>query len=57
MLKKSNNKDLDEAVFTWFKKVCSNKIPVIGNAIKENTPRLAEIFELTDFQVSDGLID
>ena len=35
MFKKSDNKDLDEAVFTWFKNARSNNIPVNGNVIKE----------------------
>ena len=29
-LKKSDNKDLDKVVFTWFKNACSNNIPVNG---------------------------
>ena len=35
MFKKSDKKDLDEAVFTWFKNARSNNIPVNGNVIKE----------------------
>ena len=34
ILKKSVNKDLNEAVFTWFKNACSNNIPVNPNVIK-----------------------
>ena len=34
-LKKSANKDLDEAVFTWFKNARSNNIPVNGIIIKK----------------------
>ena len=32
--KKSDNKDLHEAIFTWFKNRCSSNIPVNGNVIK-----------------------
>ena len=34
-LKKSANKDLDEAVFTWFKNARLNNVPVNGIIIKE----------------------
>ena len=53
-LKKSDNKDLDEAVFTWFKNARSNNIPFNGIIIKENAQSLAKSLELTDFQASDG---
>ena len=56
-LKKSDNKDLDEAVFTWFKNVRSNNIPVNGIIIKEKALSLAKSLELTDFQASDGWLD
>ena len=51
---KSDNKDLDEAVFTWFKNARSNNIPFNGIIIKENAQSLAKSLELTDFQASDG---
>ena len=56
-LKKSDNKDLDEAVFTWFKNVRSNNIPVNGIIIKEKGLRLAKSLELKDFRASDGWLD
>ena len=56
-LKKSDNKDLDEAVFTWFKDVCSNNMPVNGIIIKEKALSLAKSLELTDFRASDGWLD
>ena len=46
-LKKSDNKDLDEAVFTWFKNASSSNIPVNGIIIKEKTLTLAKSLELT----------
>ena len=56
-LKKSDNKDLDEAVFTWFKNVRSNNSPVNGIIIKEKALSLAKSLELTDFRASDGWLD
>ena len=56
-LKKSDNKDLDEAVFTWLKNAHSNNIPVTGIIIKEKALSLAKSLELTDFQASDGWLD
>ena len=56
-LKKSYNKDLDEAVFTWFKNACSNNTPVNGIIIKQKSLSLAKIFELTNFRASDGLLN
>ena len=56
-LKKSDNKDLDEAVFTWFKNVRSNNITVNGIIIKEKALSLAKSLELTDFRASDGWLD
>ena len=56
-LKKSDNKDLDEVVFTWFKNVRSNNIPVNGIIIKEKALSLAKSLELTDFRASDGWLD
>ena len=56
-LKKSGNKNLDEAVFTWFKNVCSNNIPVNGSIIRETALGLAKILELTDIRASDGWLD
>ena len=53
-LKKSDNKDLDEAVFTWFKNARSNNIPVNGIIIKEKALSLAKRLELRDFRASDG---
>ena len=44
--KKSDNKDLDEAVFTWFKNALSNNIPVNGVIIKEKALRLANFSSL-----------
>ena len=54
---KSDNKDLDEAVFNWFKNVRSSNIPVNGNAIKEKALSLAKSLKLTDFRASDGWIN
>ena len=48
-LQKSDNNDLDEAVFTWFKNIHSNNIPVNGIIIKKKALCLAKSFELTDF--------
>ena len=56
-LKKSDNKNLDEAVFTWFKNVRSNKIPVNGSITREKALGLAKSLELTDIQASDGWLD
>ena len=56
-LKKSDSKDLDEAVFTWFKNVRPNNIPVNGIIIKEKALSLAKSLELTDFRASDGWLD
>ena len=56
-LKKSDNKDLDEAVFTWFKNVRSNNILVNGIIIKEKALSLAKSLELTDFRASNGWLD
>ena len=47
--KKSDNKDLDEAVFTWFKNARSDNIPVNGIIIKEKALSPAKSLELTDF--------
>ena len=48
-LKKSDNKDLDEAIFTWFKNARSNNIPVNGIIIKEKALSRAKNLELTNF--------
>ena len=56
-LKKSDNKDLDEAVSTWFKSVRSNNIPVNGIITKEKALSLAKSLELTHFRASDGWLD
>ena len=56
-LKKSDNKDLDEAVFTWFNNLRSNNIPVNGIIIKKKALSLAKSLELTDFRASDGWLD
>ena len=56
-LKKRDNKDLNEAVFTWFKTARSNNIPVNGIIIKEKALSLARSLELTDFRASDGWLD
>ena len=48
-LKKSDNKELDEAVFTWFKNARSNNIPVNRIIIKEKSLSLVKSLELTDF--------
>ena len=55
--KKSDNKDLDEAVFTWFINARSSNIPVNEIIIKEKALSLAKSLELTDFRVSDGWLD
>ena len=57
MLKKSDNKDLDKAVFTWFRNARSNKTPVKGIIIKEKALSLAKSLELTGFRVCDGWLD
>ena len=49
-LKKSDNKDLDEAVFTWSKNARSNNIPVNEIIIREKVLSLAKSLELTDFR-------
>ena len=46
--KKSDNKDLDEVVFTWFKNMRSNNIPVNGNVFKEEALSLAKSLKLID---------
>ena len=56
-LKKSDNKDLHEAVFSWFKKLRSDNIPVNENGIKEKALSLVESVELTNFQASNGWIE
>ena len=56
-LKKSDNKHLGEAVFTWFKNIRLNIIPVNEIIIKEKALSLAKSFELTDFRASDGWLD
>ena len=56
-LKKSDNKDLDKAVFTWFKDAPSNNIPVNGIIIKKKAMSLGKSLELTDFLASDGWLD
>ena len=56
-MKKSDNKNLDEAVFTWFKNVRSNKIPVNGSITREKALGLAKSLELTDIQASNGWLD
>ena len=48
-LKKSDNKELDEAVLTWFKNARSNNIPVNRIIIKEKSLSLVKSLELTDF--------
>ena len=56
-LKKNDDKDLDEAVFTWFKSSRSNNIPVNRIIIKEKALSLAKSLELTDFRASGGCLD
>ena len=46
--KKSDNKDPDEVVFTWFKNMRSNNIPVNGNVFKEKALSLAKSLKLID---------
>lgn len=46
MFKKSDKKDLDEAVFTWFKNARSNNIPVNGNVIKEKPWALLKALQI-----------
>ena len=48
-LKESDNEDLDEAVFTWFKNAPSNNIPVNEIIIKEKALSLSKSYDLTDF--------
>ena len=56
-LKKSDNKDLDEAVFTLFKNPLSNNILVNGIIIKEKALSLAKSLEVTDFRASNGWLN
>ena len=57
-LKKCDNEDLEEAVFTWFKNSRSNNIPVNGIIIKEmKALSLAKSLELKHFLVFDGWLD
>ena len=56
-LKKSDNKDLGEAAFTWFKNADSNNIPVNGIIIKEKVLSPPKSLELTGFRASDGVLD
>ena len=56
-LKKIGNKDLDEAVFTWFKNARSNNVPVNGIIIKGKALSLEKSLELTNFRASDGWLD
>ena len=56
-LKKSDNKDLVEAVFIWFKKSRSCNLPVNRIIIKEKDLSLAKSLELTDFWASDWWLD
>ena len=48
-LKKSDNKDLYEAVSIWFKNACSSNIPVNRIIIKEKALSLPKSLKLTDF--------
>ena len=56
-LKRSDNKDLDEAVSTWFKNARSNKISFNGIIIKEKALSLGKSLKLTDFRASDRWLD
>ena len=56
-LKKSDNNDLDEAVFTWFKNPQSSNIPANGIIIKKKALSLVKSLELTDFWATDGWLD
>ena len=60
-LKRSDNKDLDEAVSTWFKNARSNKISFNGIIIKEKARKkslsLGKSLKLTDFRASDRWLD
>ena len=56
-LKRSNSKDLDEAVSTWFKNARSNKISFNGIIIKEKALSLGKSLKLTDFPASDRWLD
>ena len=56
-LKRSDNKDLDEAVSTRFKNARSNKIPFNGIIIKEKALSLGKSLKLTDFRASDRWLD
>ena len=48
-LKKSGNKDLDEAFFTWFKNARLSNIPVNGIIIKQKALSLEKSLQLTNF--------
>ena len=56
-MKKSDNKDLDKAISTWFKNARLNNIPVNGIIIKEKALSLAKSLVLTGFRASDGWLD
>lgn len=56
-LKRSDNKDLDEAVSTWFKNARSNKVSFNGIIIKEKSLSLGKSLKLTDFRASDRWLD
>lgn len=56
-LKRSDNKDLDEAVSTWFKNARSNKISFNGIIIIEKALSLGKSLKLTDFRASDRWLD
>ena len=56
-LKKSDNNDLDEAVFTWFKNPQSSNIPANGIIIKKKALSLVKSLQLTDFWATDGWLD
>ena len=52
----SDNRDLDEVVFIWFKNVRLNNTLVNG-VIKEKALRLVQNFNLTDFRASYKSLD
>ena len=56
-LKKSHNKDLHEAAFTWFKNARSTNIPANRIIIKVKALSLTKNLELTDLRTSDGWLD
>ena len=56
-LNKSDNKDLDQVVFTWKSNAFSTNIPVNGIIIKEKALSLAKSRELTDSRASDGWLN